>query len=96
MGSSFVDLDATSTAMKTKLYLDTRFARYFSFRIRIYGKKRKATQRPTPRPPRVELGMIRGRLQTHQAAPLVSARSEAERPPAKRVLFLVKTVLYKI
>ena len=33
MGSSFEDLDETSTAMKTDRDLDSRFARYFVFRV---------------------------------------------------------------
>jgi hypothetical protein len=73
MRFSFVELGATIITMKTKLYLDNRFARYFTFRIRIYKKKRKATQRHTPRPPCVELEMICRGLGTQQAAPLVSA-----------------------
>ena len=43
MESSFEDLDATSTVVKTDRDLDFWFARYFVFRVRIYEKKRKAT-----------------------------------------------------
>ena len=43
MGSSFVDVDATSTVVKTECDLDVRLARYFFFGVRIYVKKRKST-----------------------------------------------------
>jgi hypothetical protein len=77
--------------MKMKLYLDTWFARYFSvvFESMKKGKIHAATYSA---PAMCRVGIIRGGLQTHQVAPLVSARREAERPPLKGALFLVKTI----
>ena len=41
MGSTFEDLDATSTPVKSDSYLSTWIVRYFNFRIQLYKKKRE-------------------------------------------------------
>ena len=42
MGSSFVDLDETSTYVKTDRDLNTPFERYLFFRIQIHKTKEKS------------------------------------------------------
>ena len=43
MGSSFVDLDATSIVVATERGLGIPFARYFIFRVQIYEKREKSS-----------------------------------------------------
>ena len=79
MGSSFVDLDATSTAMKTKLDSDAWFERYRIFRIQIKKEKREKGHRCTQFSPRVEHGKAACRQAVAGWVPRACVRRKAVR-----------------
>ena len=86
MGSSFVDLDATSTAMKTKLDSDAWFERYRIFRIQIKKEKKEKGHKCTVRTravhydrrqcTAVEKGSARA-VHYHDAAPCITTEGSA-------------------
>ena len=99
MGSSFVDLDATSTAVKTDLDLDAQLERYFIFRVRIQ-KKRKSKHRSIlqfKQEPRTvatcRAGESKGEAPREVESHHVQVAAEPRSRFLERALFLVKSFL---
>ena len=79
MGSSFEDLDTTNPFLKTDCDFETRFGRYFFFRLKSKKEKRKKTPELAPSLHVVHRGCARGSKAMLRNAPRAARGRNGDR-----------------